>query len=187
MIYLTSDEHIDHANIIGFCNRPFKDVAEMQYVLITRHNSVVQQDDIVYHLGDLAMNEKSVPRYLKRLNGTHYLICGNHDRCHPKYGAKGEAAKQRYIEYGFKDIYQTFHFDGFLLTHMPHSEGGAHGLKYLQYRPTDDGKTWLLHGHTHRPPETRVRTRLIDVGVDGNNFFPISLDAVKVIREWGSL
>jgi calcineurin-like phosphoesterase family protein len=186
-IWLTSDEHIDHLKIISYCNRPFKDVAEMQSVLIERHNSVVQQDDTVYHLGDISMSEKSVPEYLKQLNGMHYLICGNHDRCHPKYGAKGEAAKQRYIEYGFKDVYQTFHLDGFLLTHMPHSEGGEHGLKYLQYRPVDDGKTWVLSGHCHLPPEKRVRTRQIDCGVDGNSYFPISLDTLKIIREWSSL
>jgi calcineurin-like phosphoesterase family protein len=156
----------------------------MQSVLIEKHNLVVKKEDIVYHLGDVSMSEKSVPEYLKQLNGTHYLIMGNHDRCHPKYGVKGEETKQRYLQYGFAGVYQNLHLEGFLLTHMPHSEGGEHGLKYMQYRPVDDGKTWVGHGHCHRPPETRVRVRLIDVGVDGNNYFPISLDTIKTIRAW---
>lgn len=187
-IYITSDLHIDHANIIKFCNRPFADVSEMQKELIQRHNSVVSKNDIVYNLGDFSMNEKSIPEYLKQLNGTIYLICGNHDRCHPKYGKKGEEAKLRYIQYGFAGVYQTlYNVNGFTLTHMPHSEEGHHGQKYMQYRPIDDGKTWVLCGHIHSSPEKRVRTRQIDCGIDGANYFPISLDTLNVIREWGSL
>ena len=53
--WLISDTHFDHANIIKYCNRPFKDVDEMNNTIWQNWNSVVDADDIVYHLGDFAL------------------------------------------------------------------------------------------------------------------------------------
>jgi calcineurin-like phosphoesterase family protein len=35
-IWFTADHHFGHANIIGFCNRPFSDVMEMDAELMRR-------------------------------------------------------------------------------------------------------------------------------------------------------
>ena len=51
--FYISDLHIDHANILGFDNRPFKDVEEMNNELIHRWNDVVSDGDLVYILGDM--------------------------------------------------------------------------------------------------------------------------------------
>lgn len=40
-VYFTSDTHFNHANIIGFCSRPFKNVNEMNETLIANWNRVV--------------------------------------------------------------------------------------------------------------------------------------------------
>ena len=53
-IFFTSDTHFDHANIIKFCDRPFKDVEEMNWKLIKNWNDKVPQDGLVFHLGDFA-------------------------------------------------------------------------------------------------------------------------------------
>jgi len=55
--FFTADEHFGHANIIKYCNRPFKNTDEMDSVIIERHNEVVKEDDIVVHAGDFTMNK----------------------------------------------------------------------------------------------------------------------------------
>ena len=84
-IYFTSDHHFGHTNILKYSNRPFNSVEEMDEELIKRWNSKVQPNDIVYHLGDVAMtkNPEGIGDILNRLNCTVYfrqyyscLFCG---------------------------------------------------------------------------------------------------------------
>jgi len=80
MIFFTSDTHFNHANILRYCPRPWSTVEEMNEGLIQNWNSVVGQEDTVYHLGDFAMGDRSkVPEILSRLNGRIILVRGNHD------------------------------------------------------------------------------------------------------------
>lgn len=51
--FYISDWHYGHDNIIAFDNRPFKNVDEMNKVLVDNWNSVVTAGDIVYVLGDM--------------------------------------------------------------------------------------------------------------------------------------
>ena len=80
-IFFTSDHHFGHSNIIKFCKRPFKDVEEMNEVLIERWNEKINPEDEVYHIGDFAMTKDNelVANILDKLNGTKYLIVGNHE------------------------------------------------------------------------------------------------------------
>lgn len=80
-IFITSDHHFNHINIIKYCNRPFKDVNEMNKELIKKWNGVVKPNDIVYHLGDFHLGHKDeIKRVVSQLNGKIFLIRGNHDR-----------------------------------------------------------------------------------------------------------
>ena len=50
-LFFTSDTHFHHANIIRFCDRPFRDVEEMDEILIRNWNEVVGPEDTIFHLG----------------------------------------------------------------------------------------------------------------------------------------
>jgi len=80
MVYFTSDLHFDHANIIRYDNRPFKDVNEMNTDLIRRWNARVKEDDTVYILGDFSWSgPQKTEEILKQLTGKKILVKGNHD------------------------------------------------------------------------------------------------------------
>lgn len=78
--FFTSDTHFNHANIIRFCNRPFKDVNQMNEVLIENWNRVISPGDTVFHFGDFCLGGSlEWTNVLDRLNGKIHLILGNHD------------------------------------------------------------------------------------------------------------
>jgi calcineurin-like phosphoesterase family protein len=73
--WITSDHHFGHANIIKYCNRPFKDITEMDNELCSIWNSHVAPEDVVYHLGDFTLgNAKLASYYFQRLNGTIFVL-----------------------------------------------------------------------------------------------------------------
>ena len=81
MIYFISDTHFYHSNIIKYFNRHFKDVNEMNETIINNWNSIIKEDDTIYHLGDFCLsNDDEIKSIFNRLNGNKILIRGNHDR-----------------------------------------------------------------------------------------------------------
>lgn len=81
---MISDTHFGHANIIGYENRPFESLSQMDNILIKNWNSVVKKNDVIYHLGDFAFHydEQKLKDLLSKLNGHKVLIIGNHDCNH---------------------------------------------------------------------------------------------------------
>ena len=77
-IYLIADTHFNHNNIIKYCNRPFSDIDKMNSTIINNWNSIVDKDDIVYHLGDFLLGD-NISDFVSKLNGKIYLVRGNHD------------------------------------------------------------------------------------------------------------
>jgi calcineurin-like phosphoesterase family protein len=79
-VWIWSDTHFGHKNIIGYCDRPFCDVDEMTQSLIDNHNEVVGDDDLVIWVGDVAfMSDTKANEILDNLKGERVLIVGNHD------------------------------------------------------------------------------------------------------------
>lgn len=172
--FFTSDTHYNHANIIKFCNRPFKDVEQMNEAMIMNWNRVVGVDDTVFHLGDFCLGGAvEWIKVLDRLNGKIYLILGNHDLKNLRQGFIGRfehVAMQMHITVGKQRIY---------LCHYPFLcfEGG--------YR-----EVWQLFGHVHsRKNNTDLDAERLqylyptqyDVGVDNNDFTPVSYERVNQI------
>ena len=174
--WFTSDEHVGHIRIIEYSARPFLDVDEMRRELVARHNAVVRDGDTVYHLGDVTMRDQYVQAYVAELRGTHLLIPGNHDACHPCH-SKHEPARRKYLQWGFADVlpltieYSLPGFGPVLVSHMPYVGDHTDQERHAKWRPIDAGLP-LLHGHVH---EKWLRSgNQINVGVDQWNYAPVS-------------
>jgi calcineurin-like phosphoesterase family protein len=178
MIYLTSDEHMMHLNIIRYSSRPFSTVEEMNNEIIRRFNERVGANDITYHVGDFSLQEKYVQPYLSRENGEHVLIRGNHDQCHPKH-KKHEEATERYLTHGFKAVHDELEVEEFLLAHMPYADPTAKDQRYQQYRPVRRGDKVLLHGHVHNTFKFKANPPQLNVGVDAWNYYPVSILEIR--------
>lgn len=176
--FFTSDLHWFHYNVIEFCARPFTDVDNMHEGLIRLWNETVGPKDEVYVLGDWGMcNYRKTEEITRSLNGTKYLIEGNHDWQNCKQSWK-------WLDIGFKWVYQSKRMtlsDGtkVMLSHFPfrpsdfelekiRAEGGD--IRYLESRLTEHDR-WLLHGHVHT--SWKVKGRQINVGVDVWNYRPV--------------
>ena len=172
--FFTSDTHFNHTNIIRFCNRPFRNVDEMNETIVANWNATIGMDDTVFHLGDFCLGGAAEwTRLLDRLNGRIYLILGNHDLKNIRQGFLGRfehVAMQMRIEIGKRKIY---------LCHYPFLcfEGGYKDV-------------WQLFGHVHtRKSNTGIDAGRLqylyptqyDVGVDNNDFTPVSYEQVKKI------
>ena len=174
-LFFTSDTHFHHANIIRFCDRPFRDVEEMDEILIRNWNEVVGPKDTVFHLGDFCLGGSAEwSKVLDRLNGKIHLIMGNHDLKNFRQGFFGrfeEVTMQRYLR--FKKV-------GIYLNHHP----------FLCFEGGQRDNCWQLFGHVHtRPHNTGVEAERLpllyptqyDVGVDNNGFRPVSFHEIERI------
>ena len=177
-VYFTSDLHCGHKNIIEYSHRPFKDVDEMNETLINNWNNTVPEDGIVFDLGDFAIGGSKVWNdALSRLHGKHYLIMGNH--CMKNY----RESYSKYFELVTQQMYIQVDDVSIYLNHFPYlCFGGA-------YR--EQHNVWNLFGHIHSGPnaiEGKDLSRLhmlfptqYDVGVDNNDYKPVSFWQVKHI------
>lgn len=178
-IWFTSDTHFGHKNILKFCKRPWNTVEEMDEGLIQNWNRVVGKDDLVFDLGDFAFATNGRwKELLNQLNGHHYLILGNHD----VVGWPGDKTMELFEGVSHQMIIKI---DGrtVYLNHYPYlCFGGAwRGPEHAVYQ---------LFGHIHSGPncEGADTDRLVnlfpyqyDVGVDNNNYTPVSWEQVKEI------
>lgn len=182
--WFTSDLHFGHRNIIGYCDRPFDDVDQMNETLVASWNDAVADDDTVWVLGDVAMGRFDESLALVgRLAGRKMLIAGNHDRCWFGHGERAEEWVQRYLDAGFEQIVQgSTHIDigdtTVLACHFPYTGDSQVEERYVEHRPADIGE-WLLHGHVHE--QWATNGRMINVGVDVRDQRPISEDHIASI------
>ncbi|NBW12285.1 MAG: hypothetical protein EBR82_30065 [Caulobacteraceae bacterium] len=181
--FFTSDQHYDHKNIIKYCNRPFKTIDHMVEEMIVRHNSVVAADDVVWHLGDFCLNAQTVDKILPRLNGTHHLVCGNHDAVHPMKKSRDRFIKS-YHDAGFFSIWSELRIEiegvgTALLHHMPYTGDNQTSNRYEEWRPKRGNEALQIHGHVHE--KWKVRPGMINVGVDVWDYAPVSLEQIKSV------
>ena len=154
----------------------------MDETLINNWNSVVNKDSIVFHLGDFAWGDfKSWKSVRERLNGHIVLIKGNHDW---KNGPKTEAQENELFDFVSQQMYLKIEGRQVYLNHFPFlCYGGT-------YRSPETA-VYQLYGHVHSgqfskngkdiPRLQYTFSTQYDVGVDNNNFTPISWKNVNAL------
>lgn len=84
--WFTADLHLSHANIIGFCNRPFSDARSMDAAIIAELQGRVRSEDDLWILGDFAISKATdtqraaVREMFDAIPGRKHLVVGKHDR-----------------------------------------------------------------------------------------------------------
>jgi len=175
--WLYADPHFYHQGVCRFLRydgsplRPWDDAQEMSEKMIQWYNELVQPDDRVYILGDVAMNRKALEKSIPRLLGRKILVKGNHD-----------TDKLSYYSQYFDDIRAYVVKKGFIMSHIPIHPGSL--------------SRWSLnlHGHLHSN-EVRIGTNFTDdyntdvskypidkrykcVSVEHTDYRPIDLDVI---------
>ena len=159
-IFLISDMHFGHENIIKYENRPFHSAAEMDDAIIRNWNIVVKKEDEVFVLGDVSFyNKEKTAEIIKSLNGRKYLILGNHDMNHSVMWWK---------DVGFDEVSKyPIIFDGFyMLSHEP--------LYVNENMPYAN-----IHGHIHHLKYDSKQ--FFNVSVECINYTPINFEQVKAL------
>ena len=150
-VFIISDTHFNHKNIIEYSGRPFKTVEEMNEEMIKRWNNKVGKDDFVMHLGDFALgNKEEVVKIRDRLNGNIILLKGNHDN-------------KSVREAGFLIVKGTLEIDNIIFSHNP-----------LQKKDIPAGFI-NVHGHIHGKESVNG----FNVSVEKTNYEPILLEDLK--------
>lgn len=165
--WFISDTHFNHAKIIEYSKRPFKDVDEMNRTLIKNWNERIKKDDTVYFLGDFCFVFKGSPKaehWISQLNGRIVFIKGNHDE---------NNTLKTDIHSLLLDKNERF----FYLVHKP-----------------EDGETGMINivGHVHAAWKFKTfqwdighTTDCINVGVDVWSYRPVNFnEMMKEYKKW---
>ena len=169
-LWFTSDLHWQHANILDYCDRPFKSIREHDDALIRNWNACVKPNDEVYVLGDVSWASAGYTvGLLKQLKGRLKLIVGNHDHKLLK--------DQRFLDCfeWVKDYYELkVGKRSYVLFHCPISSwaGMWHGNAPIH-----------LYGHTHQKQARTDKKRMVNVGVYVWNMCPVHIDQVNDVAD----
>jgi calcineurin-like phosphoesterase family protein len=172
MIYFTADWHLNHKNILKYCDRPFKNVHHMNRIILDNYDNTVKEDDHVYFLGDLTMESSSSKskfvNLFQDLPGHKKLVLGNHDKFKPfDYHDMGFESVHTLLNTSFNHIDLSLGTSEFFMVHDP-------AYAYLP------NTVWLCaHIHNHwKSQRTDNNIILINVGVDVWDFKPVSFGRV---------
>jgi calcineurin-like phosphoesterase family protein len=170
--WFISDTHFFHDNILKFIDDKghkirgdtWANVEDMNETILKNWNSVVKENDYVYHLGDVTFKyDGSFNNLMSRLNGKKRLIIGNHDKvwnpCLQKWFEKAELWK------GFSDDEAGI---AFTASHFPLPQYGLRNGKYN------------AHGHIHQNPSTEAHQ--LNLSVEVINYTPVHID--KIVEEF---
>ena len=166
-IFLTSDLHFGHDRGFLYGPRGFDNIDDHDEEVINNWNEIVSDEDDVYVLGDLMLNDNAHGiECLKRLNGKIHIIYGNHDT---------DTRKKLYDEigivHGWADMihYRKYHF---YISHYPTFTGNLEAESLHQCAIN-------LYGHTHQQHNFYQDIPFMyHVGLDSHGNKPVLLDDI---------
>lgn len=148
-VFVIADAQFGHAIMVGHHNRP----EQFDRVIVDNWNSVVDKDDVDFHLSDVAFGrDVDTPRLMKRLNGRKILCLGNHDRQEPEW----------YMERGFAFACAYFVYRGVCFSHKP-------------VTPMPPECVLNVHGHFHRGEHRDAEYR-------GNDYYQRHRDRYRLVQ-----
>lgn len=168
-VFVWADPHFGHENIIRHCERPYGNSRHMEGDMVRRFNNIVPPDGITICVGDFGWmgwsHPSQVRKVLRKLNGNHILVMGNHDDFHPR----------QYIRAGFQSVH-TILIDE------------IYGRMVAIYHDpavwnTIDFDCISIVGHVHNLFYLQSDKKMINVGVDVNDFQPLKInDAIEELK-----
>ena len=183
-IFFSSDQHFGHRNVVKFCNRPYADEKEMGKALIENWNNVVGPDDIIVTMGDFFWfnDSQSIKRVVNQLNGTIYMVLGNHDkkesfrRCDPEKLIILDGISHIFLRCEDDNRWYEKTFE-IVCCHYPlmtwsHRDRGAINL----FGHIHSG--WMRSCDDYDQMLPLWRGQQLDVGVDNQNFTPVVFEDV---------
>lgn len=158
--FYISDLHIYHKNVLNcegssnFDGRPFKTFDEMNDTILKNWNSVVNNGDNVYILGDICWKENDdAIAFISQLKGNLYAIKGNHDRFNDY------RHKRIFKEiYDYKEVTDNIKGKnyGVVLSHFPIMFWNKMRQVNNDGSPRTKNYNILLYGHTHNSEEEKM-------------------------------
>lgn len=170
-VFVISDTHFGHENILDFENRREKmilpdnaTIEDHDTELIERWNNTVNKNDLVYILGDFSFYKyDKTTEILNQLNGDKVLIEGNHDMIYLENKKFNRSIYKEISSY--KEI--NYKGRGVIMCHYP--------ISHFKHENKEENGYIHLFGHIHSVPFAMPK-RSYNVGADVNDYTPVLLD-----------
>ena len=187
--YFISDLHLNQKKAIELYSRPFKNIEEMNDTIIQNINDLVKKEDELWVLGDFGHGDRNAVRVLRdciECENVH-LVRGNHDKnysnddifqsCREYKELKTEYGRFILFHYPISE-WNTAHYGSVHLHGHIHSMGDEYNRKNLKQYYRDRVPPFV---HPASIPELHLR--IFDVGVDANDFRPVSLSELAELMQ----
>lgn len=161
MLYVITDTHFGHKNMIPYCGRPqgFTDL------IIKNCQKMLTDEDTLIHLGDVAWGDSALERFLHVVPGQKILVRGNH----------GKKSAEQYMAAGFQFVAEEMTLD-------------LHGIHVLfSHRPKYGHSADInIHGHLHNLHRNDIFRLYWPLSLEHMGYRPIALndDVLHTLSSW---
>lgn len=162
-VWIWSDLHFGHTNVIKYSDRPFNDASHMDELLIKNFNDLVEPNDISIWVGDASFRGSYASKeIIRRLNGYKILVAGNHD-FEKKKGLKDMAFDEVHLTYNLTLKDTVLAFTHYPMDNLPEGWLNCHGH---------------VHKNGHRVDEVPLNNTHVNVNCEFLDYKPITLETL---------